>query len=154
MPPDQYGFGFDTPNGFDFGGQGDFGFGASPESPGEKARRERHQQDAWERQKRQREESRRKDAEDEARRKKKFEEEKRKAWEQQREDQERRQRQARNSYYSCDDYATLGVTASATAKEVRAAWVRLCRKHHPDVGGDVELMKKINAAYERLKARA
>lgn len=151
---DQYGFGFDTPGGFDFGGQGDFGFGVSPEAPGERERRKRHQEDAWERQKRQREESRRKEAEDEARRKRKFEEQQRRTWQEQQEDRERRQRQARNSYYSCDDYATLGLTPSATKAEIRAAWVRLAKANHPDLGGDVEKMKKINAAYERLKARA
>jgi DnaJ-class molecular chaperone len=53
-----------------------------------------------------------------------------------------------------DYYATLGVTKASTDKEVKQAFRRLARKHHPDVNpGDkkAELrFKDINEAYEVL----
>ena len=51
-------------------------------------------------------------------------------------------------------YETLGVDRSADAKEIRQAYRRLARQHHPDVNsGDpesAERFKAINAAYEVL----
>lgn len=35
-----------------------------------------------------------------------------------------------------------------SAAEVRAAWLRLAKQHHPDRGGTLEAMQRINAAYE------
>src|SRR3990170_3218778 len=53
-----------------------------------------------------------------------------------------------------DYYATLGVKRGASDKEVRQAFRRLARKHHPDVNpGDKAAearFKEINAAYEVL----
>jgi len=53
-----------------------------------------------------------------------------------------------------DYYATLGVSRNASQKEIRAAYRRLARKHHPDVNpGDKAseaLFKEINAAYDVL----
>jgi len=48
-------------------------------------------------------------------------------------------------------YTTLGVKRSATDKEIRSAYRKLARKHHPDrPKGDAELFKKISEAYECL----
>jgi curved DNA-binding protein len=53
-----------------------------------------------------------------------------------------------------DYYATLGVAKSATEKEIKQAFRKLARKHHPDVNpGDKKAesrFKEINEAYEVL----
>ncbi len=61
-----------------------------------------------------------------------------------------------------DDYALLGVAASASDAEVRAAWVRLMREYHPDslrargvpedfIARAAERAARINAAWDRIK---
>jgi curved DNA-binding protein len=54
-----------------------------------------------------------------------------------------------------DYYSTLGVAKTATAKELKQAYRKLARKHHPDVnqgdkGGADAKIKEINEAYEVL----
>ena len=53
-----------------------------------------------------------------------------------------------------DYYATLGVSKTATEKEIKQAFRRLARKHHPDVNpGDSAAeakFKEVNEAYEVL----
>ena len=53
-----------------------------------------------------------------------------------------------------DYYETLGVSKSATEDEIRSAFRKLARKHHPDVAKDKktaeEKFKQINEAYEVL----
>ncbi len=53
-----------------------------------------------------------------------------------------------------DYYATLGVEKNATDKEIKKAFRRLARKHHPDVNPDdpraEERFKEINEAHEVL----
>ncbi len=53
-----------------------------------------------------------------------------------------------------DYYATLGVTKASTEKEIKQAYRKLARKHHPDVNpGDKNAeskFKEINEAYEVL----
>ncbi|CAJ1955046.1 unnamed protein product [Sphenostylis stenocarpa] len=54
---------------------------------------------------------------------------------------------------SSDYYSTLGVSKSATGKEIKAAYRRLARQYHPDVNkepGATEKFKEISAAYEVL----
>jgi molecular chaperone DnaJ len=51
---------------------------------------------------------------------------------------------------SANYYDTLGVKKDASADEVKKAFRRLARKHHPDAGGDEEKFKEINEAYEVL----
>jgi DnaJ family protein A protein 2 len=47
-------------------------------------------------------------------------------------------------------YETLEVDKNATDKEIKKAFRRLSRQHHPDKGGDEHQFKEINAAYEIL----
>src|SRR4026209_1508833 len=53
-----------------------------------------------------------------------------------------------------DYYSTLGVAKTATGKEIKQAFRKLARKHHPDVNpGDntaESKFKEINEAYEVL----
>lgn len=47
-------------------------------------------------------------------------------------------------------YDVLGVSARATPDEVRAAYRRAARDHHPDTGGDPRRMSDLNAAWRVL----
>ena len=49
-----------------------------------------------------------------------------------------------------DYYKTLGVPRTASAEEIKKAFRRLARTHHPDAGGDEAKFKEINEAYEVL----
>jgi hypothetical protein len=53
---------------------------------------------------------------------------------------------------SQDLYAVLGVQKDATSAEIKKAYFRLAREHHPDKAdsGDDEAMKRINHAYKIL----
>jgi molecular chaperone DnaJ len=47
-------------------------------------------------------------------------------------------------------YDILGVKKDASADEIKKAFRKLARKHHPDAGGEEEKFKEINEAYETL----
>lgn len=47
-------------------------------------------------------------------------------------------------------YETLEVEKDATPKEIKKAYFRLSKTHHPDKGGDEHKFKEISAAYEIL----
>ena len=47
-------------------------------------------------------------------------------------------------------YDTLGIKKDASADDIKKAFRKLARKHHPDAGGDEEKFKEINEAYEVL----
>ena len=49
-----------------------------------------------------------------------------------------------------DYYKILGVSRAATADEIKKAFRKLARTHHPDAGGDEQKFKEINEAYEVL----
>lgn len=49
-----------------------------------------------------------------------------------------------------DLYADLGVERTATQDEIRTAYRKQAREHHPDRGGDAEKMAKANTAYAVL----
>ncbi len=46
-----------------------------------------------------------------------------------------------------DPYEVLGIARGATFEEVRAAYRRACKTHHPDAGGSHEAQVELNAAY-------
>lgn len=48
-------------------------------------------------------------------------------------------------------YEVLGVSQTATEEEIKAAYRKLAKQHHTDIGGDGEQIKDINSAYDTLK---
>ncbi len=58
---------------------------------------------------------------------------------------------AQREWFEKDYYATLGVSSTATPKEVTKAYRKLARSHHPDAkGGNEERFKEVSAAYDVL----
>ena len=49
-----------------------------------------------------------------------------------------------------DHYSTLGVAKNATQDEIKSAYRKLAKQHHPDLGGDADKFKAINEAYDVL----
>lgn len=49
-----------------------------------------------------------------------------------------------------DYYNLLGVSRSASDKELKTAFKKKAMEHHPDKGGDPEVFKQINEAYQSL----
>lgn len=49
-----------------------------------------------------------------------------------------------------DLYAVLGVSKKAEQEEIRSAYKKLAKEHHPDKGGDPEKFKEIQQAHEIL----
>jgi molecular chaperone DnaJ len=47
-------------------------------------------------------------------------------------------------------YDVLGLNKTATKEEIKKAYRNLSKQHHPDVGGDEEVFKKISHAYNIL----
>ena len=47
-------------------------------------------------------------------------------------------------------YSTLGVADTATPEEVKLAYRKLAKQHHPDLGGDVTKFQQVSEAYETL----
>ena len=47
-------------------------------------------------------------------------------------------------------YQTLGVSESASADELKSAFRKLAKQHHPDMGGDQAKFQQINEAYTTL----
>jgi molecular chaperone DnaJ len=49
-----------------------------------------------------------------------------------------------------DLYETLGLRPDAATEEIKRAYRRKAREHHPDAGGDAERFKEVTRAYEVL----
>lgn len=47
--------------------------------------------------------------------------------------------------------AILELSYPYTVEELKASYRRLARQHHPDMGGDAETFRRVQAAYELLK---
>ena len=50
-----------------------------------------------------------------------------------------------------DPYATLGVNRNSSDSEIKSAYRRLAKKHHPDIGGDQQRFSEISSAYDNIK---
>jgi len=50
-------------------------------------------------------------------------------------------------------YQLLGLTPSATQAEIREAYRRKAKQHHPDKGGDPDMMRALTEAYRRLSQK-
>lgn len=51
-----------------------------------------------------------------------------------------------------DPFRVLGISRISSDSEIRTAWKELARTHHPDMGGDVAAMQRINTALEEALA--
>ena len=49
-----------------------------------------------------------------------------------------------------DYYSLLGVAVDAHPEQIRQAFIRLAKQHHPDVGGSTVDMQQFNTAYRTL----
>lgn len=48
-------------------------------------------------------------------------------------------------------FRLLGLNPSASWEEVERAYRAKAKRHHPDLGGDEDAMRALNAAYDRIK---
>ncbi|MBL7645093.1 MAG: J domain-containing protein [Candidatus Hydrogenedentes bacterium] len=48
-------------------------------------------------------------------------------------------------------YRMLGISPSSSWDEIERAYKRKAKIHHPDLGGDEDMMRALNEAYNRLK---
>ncbi len=48
-------------------------------------------------------------------------------------------------------YDMLGVSETASDREIKQAFKKLAKEHHPDRGGDTTKFKEANEAYDTLK---
>lgn len=50
-------------------------------------------------------------------------------------------------------FAVLGLAPGCTVSEAKARYRELVKRHHPDVGGDEDTFKRIQAAWEILMGK-
>lgn len=56
--------------------------------------------------------------------------------------------------YDSPPWEVLGVVPNASREDVVVAWKKRSREVHPDIGGNTEDQKKVNAAYAEMLKRA
>ncbi|WP_269609408.1 J domain-containing protein [Prochlorococcus marinus] len=54
---------------------------------------------------------------------------------------------------SKDPYQILKIHPSATLEDIKQAYIKLVKIHHPDKGGDSKIMLEVNSAWEILKKK-
>jgi DnaJ-class molecular chaperone len=59
----------------------------------------------------------------------------------------------RTVYINNSDMSLLGLTYGFSKKELKRKYREKSKENHPDKGGDAEIMKSINSAYEMLLKR-
>ena len=63
--------------------------------------------------------------------------------------------QAQREWFEKDYYKVLGVPETATEKEIRRAYRKLAKEHHPDAQpGSEDRFKEISGAYDVLSDEA
>jgi DnaJ-class molecular chaperone len=50
-------------------------------------------------------------------------------------------------------YSVLGVSKSVSNDEVKRAYRKMAMKHHPDLGGDVLVIRNVTEAYQFLRKK-
>lgn len=50
-----------------------------------------------------------------------------------------------------DPYTILGVSKGSSDSEIKSAYRKLAKKHHPDTGGDQQTFAEISSAYDSIK---
>ena len=51
-----------------------------------------------------------------------------------------------------DPYVILGVHPNTPPEIMKAVYLAWAKHHHPDVGGDAETFKRVNVAWDKIKA--
>lgn len=59
----------------------------------------------------------------------------------------------KSNYTGKDPFKDLGLSSSASASEVKAAYRRMAAQHHPDRGGDPQAFLRTKTAYEEILRR-
>jgi|LULM01.1.fsa_nt_gb molecular chaperone DnaJ len=49
-----------------------------------------------------------------------------------------------------DAHNVLGIAKNASSEDIKQAYLKLARQHHPDVGGDASKFKEVQSAYDIL----
>lgn len=52
-----------------------------------------------------------------------------------------------------DNYKILGIENNASKEDVKKAYRKLSKEHHPDLGGNVDKFREINEAYKKVMMR-
>lgn len=59
-----------------------------------------------------------------------------------------------SEYAGLDPYEVLGINPEASEDEIRSAWREAARTHHPDAGGDAEIFKRAQWAFDAIASGA
>jgi hypothetical protein len=61
---------------------------------------------------------------------------------------------AKNQYKGSDPFKDLGLSKNASPAQVRAAYLKIARQQHPDVGGDPAKFRRASEAYKEIQRRS